>query len=935
MRPRRLLVVPALIAAGALALQSSSASPSLLSYSANGAVLNILPPGSNGNVDAQDLATLGLSTRGTTANGTMPAHFGDQLEMYDALNTIDPHSLTAANLTTYYKSAQLGISAADTVSTETPKAGVVIKRDKFGVPHIFGTTDDDVAWGSGYANIEDRMFLTDALRHTGDATSAEFLGPSDANVASDAAQLRVASYTPQEAQDQINKIVTRYGAEGQALVDRLDSMIAGMNQAQSDLCPGSARTPISGNVGIGLGQKCPVEYAALNKSPEPYTRADIVAIASLVGGIFGKGGGGEVDNATWLQNLEAKFGAAQGRKIFDDFREKNDAEAPTTSPYRAPWGGGGVNPDQPGVALPDLHPAATAPGTGAISSDGTGTGIDPSNLGLDAIGRLSGPFGPIDLGLSHHGMSNAMLVGAKHTADGHPVVVFGPQTGYYTPQLLAEQDLEGPHIMARGVSFAGTNLVVELGHGVDYAWSATSASNDNVDTIVERLCNADGSAPTVNSLAYLVGSKCTPMDVYTHSESAFTNVSAQNAPRNVSFMVLRTRHGIVQLRTTVGGKPVAIVMQRSTYGHEIDSAIGFARLADPSYTTSPQQFQKAVSAIDYTFNWFYTDSKHIAYYCSGLLPVRAKGLDADLPHWGDPKYDDTGWVSFAAHPRAIDPEQGFLVSWNNKPAPGWSAADNDWGYGEVFRSEALSDRIQQGFRAGVKFTPAELVGAMADAMTVDIRGAYVLPLVLKVLEAKTPGPRAIRMQDVQAVQLLSAWVAAGAHRVDRARTGSYTDQAAIAIMDAWWDPVGDSVPNDTSSLPKEVLRGTLGGLVDQLPQGQDDHPRIGRGSAFDDVAWYGYVTKDLRRVLGQSEQDPYSRVYCGTLSSCQTRLWASLDAAVTALLAQEKASSVSALTYDKTRDDIKSVTAGVVGVRPIDWQNRPTFQQVVHFTAHR
>jgi hypothetical protein len=29
------------------------------------------------------------------------------------------------------------------------------------------------------------------------------------------------------------------------------------------------------------------------------------------------------------------------------------------------------------------------------------------------------------------------------------------------------------------------------------------------------------------------------------------------------------------------------------------------------------------------------------------------------------------------------------------------------------------------------------------------------------------------------------------------------------------------------------------------------------------------------------------------------------------------------------------VTADVVGVRPIDWQNRPTFQQVVAFTGHR
>ena len=39
------------------------------------------------------------------------------------------------------------------------------------------------------------------------------------------------------------------------------------------------------------------------------------------------------------------------------------------------------------------------------------------------------------LGFRHRDMSNALLVDAKHSANGHPVVVFGPQTGYYTPQL--------------------------------------------------------------------------------------------------------------------------------------------------------------------------------------------------------------------------------------------------------------------------------------------------------------------------------------------------------------------------------------------------------------------------------------------------------------------------------------------------------------------
>jgi len=60
-----------------------------------------------------------------------------------------------------------------------------------------------------------------------------------------------------------------------------------------------------------------------------------------------------------------------------------------------------------------------------------------------------------------------------------------------------------------------------------------------------------------------------------------------------------------------------------------------------------------------------------------------------------------------------------------------------------------------------------------------------------------------------------------------------------------------------------------------------------------------------------------------------------LGRAVDGVLAAQGVSSVDQLTYDKHTDDIRHVAAGVVGVRPIDWQNRPTFQQVVEFSGHR
>jgi acyl-homoserine lactone acylase PvdQ len=883
---RRAVAVPFAFVAAlvlALAVPAGAATPTLApSY---GTVLNILPPGAQGRMNAVEAATF-------EATGARPAHFDDQLEMYDALNKRVPGSLTEADLATYYKSAALGVAPADIVSTYSPRAGVTIVRDRFGVPHVFGDTYEDTEYGAGYAGTEDRMFLQDTLRHVGAARAAEFLGPSDANIAMDAAQLQDADYTPAEAEAQVANLPKRFGAEGERFVRGIDAFLAGINAAQ--------------HAALTDPTKLPAEYPALQIVPKDWTRADLIYVASLVGGRFGLGGGGEYANGLWLQRLIKKFGAVEGRKVFDDLRERDDPEAPVTIPTPFSYlSQAGVDPAA--VALPDLD-APTAPGAGSPAAAPTAV---PA-----AVPMLDGPFGKIPLDLRPHGMSNALLVSAKESATGHPITVFGPQTGYFTPQLLTEVDLHGPGIEARGVSFAGTQLIVELGRGRDYAWSATSASGDNTDQVFEVLCNTDGSPATVQSTAYLVGTTCTPMETRQHQEIAKPTAGGTGAPQVVTLNVMRTRHGIVQLRTTAGGKPVAVVDHRVTYGHELDSGIGFMRVNDPTYVHGADDFMHAFDGVDYTFNWFYADDRDIAYFESGLLPQRDPRVDPDLPSWGSGEYEWRGWLPFAAHPHAVNPPAGYLANWNNKPAPGFAAADNEWGYGPVYRSQQLSRRIAAGIAGPKKMTRAGLVAAMMDAATADVRGTDVIPYALDVVgDDPSVAP---------AVALLRSWIAGGAHRVDHDRDGAYDEQAAVALADAWYP-----------SLAKDALRGTLGDLVDALPHAVDDHPSLGLGSSWNGVPWYGYLNKDLRAVRGAAVAGPYSRVYCGggTLAQCRADLVASLKAAVAALTAAQGADPAK-WTYDKHVDDIRATTVGIVGNRNIDWQNRPTFQQVVAFTSH-
>ncbi len=138
----------------------------------------------------------------------------------------------------------------------------------------------------------------------------------------------------------------------------------------------------------------------------------------------------------------------------------------------------------------------------------------------------------------------------------------------------------------------------------------------------------------------------------------------------------------------VGGRRVALASARTTRGRELRSATAVYALST-GRIRSPQQFVDAITRFELSFNGFYVDSKHIAYASAGRLPIRAPGVDPGLPTIGTGEYEWRGFLAPNAHPQAIDPPGGAIVNWNNKPAPGFAASDENWAYGSVQRVELL------------------------------------------------------------------------------------------------------------------------------------------------------------------------------------------------------------------------------------------------------
>jgi acyl-homoserine lactone acylase PvdQ len=889
-----------------LLLAAAPAAAQVAPYGENdgGGFHSVLPPGQNG-------LDNGVESLSFAATGARPANNTDQLGMYGDLVYATP-GLRAADLDKYFKDGTFGVKPENVVRTYSPRPDVTIVRDEFGVPHVYGQTRDAVMFGSGYVQAEDRLFFIDVLRHVGRGEGAQFIGGSSLQFDRDV--WRASPYTEAELKREYDLFDDRFGPEAARVQQDIAEYDAGINQYI-----GEARMDPS---------KMPAEYDAINRpeGPDPFVPQDAVVAGIVFGAILGGGGGGELDSALVLESARKRFGNRAGTRVWRDFRGQEDPEAPTTvRGTRFPY---------------QTNPRRVAPGSLALPDPGSVKRIESVQESAPAA-RPNALLPRLD----RHGMSNAMLISGRETESGHPVVVMGPQTGYFGPQPLIEVDLHGGGIDARGAAVVGTPYVA-LGRGRDYAWSATSSGQDLTDTFAVPLCEQDGSKPTLDSASYRYRGKCKPIEVVDKSISWSPNLVDQTPAGSATLHAERTDLGIAIARAKIKGKPVLYTSLRSTYGHEVDRpALAVSRWNQPAKIRGPRDFQKATLGLTYAFNWFYVDRDHIAYMQGGANPVRAKNVDPNLPT--DSRFEWRKWdpvrrtakeTPFSAHPQTID--QRYITSWNNKPAPGYSAADNQWSYGPVYRSQLFDDRVEQRIRGPRKINLLEAIDAMEDAGTVDLRGAKVLPWMLKALGR----PRDATLRAAAAT--LAGWVKSGAHRRDKDRDGVYEDSNAVRIMDAWW-PLWVKAQFEPS-LGADLYAGVTG----MAENGIDDHPNghgLHHGSAWQG-AMYGQAQKDLRTLLGESVRGRYSRVYCGgsrtragSLGRCRKLLARTLAKAVAtpndAVYGADPIcdgqppvgpADPGRKSHDQwCWDAVWHQQAAVVSQPLIHWINRPTWQQAI------
>ena len=579
-----------------------------------------MPPGQSGFVSAPCLAD----------SSACDPHLTDQIPLFTDFK---------------YKNAMLGQPGAE----ETPKAGVRIVRDSYGVPSVYGDTEDDMWWGAGYAIAQDRLFQIEAFRRATTGTLAEILGKT---ALEDDIIARRDFYTRDERMQMIESLPADLQSRWQAYADGVNAWIDEVNSDPS---------------------KMPAEYVALGASPEPLQVHQMAAIGIYLARTTPSDDGEE------LANLEAF--QAVGPKIFD-----------RVFPLRTPgqWGtvprSEGLFPSRPGRTRKQERRAFKR--SSAYVKGLPLPGAEESASG-SAVARRFLP----DLGGSKMWAMRKL---------GHAWLLTGPQLGFVMPERLVELELHSPTLNVRGTTAAGVPII-GIGHNEQVSWGVTSGLGDEDDLYAEELVGDEGyrfrgRTETMECREETFNYRPPPSDFLALLDLEVPDTSSGSQTERLC----RTVHGPVQ--EVVEGKGIAYARKYAIWKREVGTIIGLDKV---NRAQSIEDVDAAADELTWNENLMAADDRgNIGYWSPGLMPVRSKRWDERLPFPGTGRAEWKGLLPPDDRPQVINPSQGWLANWNNPPSFGATNGDGpakERTTGPFHRGRFLARVVGRFYRRGPSF----------------------------------------------------------------------------------------------------------------------------------------------------------------------------------------------------------------------------------------
>ncbi|SIR81062.1 penicillin amidase [Haladaptatus litoreus] len=591
-----------------------------------------------------------------------------------------------------------GIAAGTIVSSkslgyqrnETKTDEVTIKRDEYGVAHVYAREADDSAptfFGYGYATAEDRLYQLELSRRFYHGTVSEVLG-SDWVEFDKASRRTHFTQTPLEEQ-----IATQLDGEHRTVIS---AFAEGINR-YIEAVKGGEREWHKGFVEAGF-------------EPDEWTMEDVAGV--FVGTMaYFSGFQLETLGSAVLERLRETYSEEKAMALFRDLQWGDDPGAPTSTEqsgegYVPPYENAGTTPSgrdktdsMDGSVVGGRSNRVTGgdfriPNDASAVHDAEMERIGTIAQGLDGLGL------PIKLG------SNALAVHGDVTESGDPLLMGGPQMGFSTPSVMYEIGLHGPGFDISGSTVTGYPFVM-FGHNEDGAFTSTAGIDNSIQTFVESIVPREESADQYEFRGEL-------RDVKERDET----IPIADAPDET--ITLRwTHHGTVTQYSPDTGE--ALAQTRGFEGRDMNCWRAFY---DAQFASDVHEYGEAAQQCDYALNFMWAGGDDIGYFHLGRYPdAENVPWDTRLPADGtkhELTEDDYLRAADDEVPYAINPPSGYSAQWNNKPAPDWDNGDLSYSWGTDHRVQRIINLVERRIeRGGVRYEDVKDI--VYDISFVDLR----------------------------------------------------------------------------------------------------------------------------------------------------------------------------------------------------------------------
>lgn len=395
----------------------------------------------------------------------------------------------------------------------------------------------------------------------------------------------------------------------------------------------------------------------------------------------------------------------------------------------------------------------------------------------------------MDLSKSLGWASGAWAVQGRYTKSGKAMLTSDAHMELNSPSMWYENGLHGGRFDVVGYSFPGVPMVV-LGHNSRISWGFTNMNPDVEDLYIEKLDNYDDPS------SYQYKGKWLKLE----KRKEIIKVKGQKKP--VAMNVMSTIHGPLmkdlfqvskQDRTDLKNYKSEIgfdtPLRRERWNGAdtlslrwpiFEGSTAMRAIYQCNMASNWKEFREGLQYWDsLSQNFVYADvDGNIGYQSAGKVPIRnAKHVGSvPVPGWNG-EFEWNGYIPFNELPNSYNPSCGYVVSANNKMAPGDYKYNlsYDW-FHPGYRSKRITELLEKQISSGKKFTKADMENILSD--TFNYSAKELVPYVTSALKPESENQK-------KALEYLKKWDYF--HDIDSVAAAIYTVWFSYASRDVYDD----------------------------------------------------------------------------------------------------------------------------------------------------